>query len=256
MPLAIAIGCQLAKTMCTSRAWRNVLAAAYPDGRVRWRPIYAAYIAGVGVNAVFPREAATSSASTSHTGRSRAARTPRRSSSSFVLAIVDLALLARALRVGADAGTVFPSLDVLSVAAELRLRLVPPPRRDLAVLLVIAVFGLIALAHLDPNHTGDWSAPASGRRSRSSARPPAGCARWSPGSSPTGRSASRRSGSCSTPSGSTSRSARAARPGAAEPRDARAGQPGRYRHRAGASSSTRSGTRATPRRRCWRSASA
>ena len=43
--------------MCTSRAWRNVLAAAYPDERVRWLSIYAAYAAGVGVNAIFPARA-------------------------------------------------------------------------------------------------------------------------------------------------------------------------------------------------------
>ena len=40
--------------MCTSRAWRNTLAAAYPEERVRWVSIYAAYLAGVGVNAVMP----------------------------------------------------------------------------------------------------------------------------------------------------------------------------------------------------------
>ena len=39
LPLAIAIGCHILKTICTSRAWRNVLAAAYPETRVRWLPI-------------------------------------------------------------------------------------------------------------------------------------------------------------------------------------------------------------------------
>jgi uncharacterized protein (TIRG00374 family) len=56
-PFAIAIGCQLLKLCCTSRAWRNVLAAAYPEERVRWRKIFAAYVAGVGVNAVVPARA-------------------------------------------------------------------------------------------------------------------------------------------------------------------------------------------------------
>src|SRR5262245_56620279 len=40
--------------MCTSRAWRNTIAAAYPDEKVRWRSIFAAFAAGVGVNAVIP----------------------------------------------------------------------------------------------------------------------------------------------------------------------------------------------------------
>jgi uncharacterized protein (TIRG00374 family) len=55
--LGIAIGCHLLKLCCTSRAWRNVLAAAYPEEKVRWRKIFAAYVAGVGVNAVIPARA-------------------------------------------------------------------------------------------------------------------------------------------------------------------------------------------------------
>ena len=56
-PLAIGVALHLVKLGCTSRAWRNVLAAAYPEHRVRWRSIYVAYVAGVGVNAVFPARA-------------------------------------------------------------------------------------------------------------------------------------------------------------------------------------------------------
>jgi uncharacterized membrane protein YbhN (UPF0104 family) len=52
--LALAVLFHLIKTLCTSRAWRNTLKAAYPEERVRWRSIYAAYIAGVGVNAIMP----------------------------------------------------------------------------------------------------------------------------------------------------------------------------------------------------------
>ena len=52
--LALAICCHLLKTVCTSRAWRNTIAAAYPEERVPWISIYAAYVAAVGVNAVIP----------------------------------------------------------------------------------------------------------------------------------------------------------------------------------------------------------
>ena len=55
--LGLAIACHVLKTMCTSRAWRNTLAASYPDTEVRWRSIYAAYLAGVGVNAIIPARA-------------------------------------------------------------------------------------------------------------------------------------------------------------------------------------------------------
>lgn len=53
-PLLIALGVHVIRTMCTSRAWRNVIAAAYPGERVRWRSVYAAYLAGIGVNAIAP----------------------------------------------------------------------------------------------------------------------------------------------------------------------------------------------------------
>ena len=57
LPLALAIACHLLKVACASRAWRNVLMAAYPAVTVRWRAIYAAYLAGAGVNAIFPARA-------------------------------------------------------------------------------------------------------------------------------------------------------------------------------------------------------
>jgi uncharacterized membrane protein YbhN (UPF0104 family) len=57
LPLTLAIGCHLVKMACTSRAWRNVLAAAYPESRVPWISIYGAYLAGVGINAIIPARA-------------------------------------------------------------------------------------------------------------------------------------------------------------------------------------------------------
>ena len=56
-PLLLAICCHLLKMACTSRAWRNVLAAAYPEEQVPWSKICAAYLAGVGVNAIVPARA-------------------------------------------------------------------------------------------------------------------------------------------------------------------------------------------------------
>ena len=54
VPALFAVLAQLAKLGCTGMAWRNVLAAAYPEERVRRLPIVGAYLAGVGVNAVVP----------------------------------------------------------------------------------------------------------------------------------------------------------------------------------------------------------
>src|SRR5918911_258825 len=52
--LAVALVCHFTKLCCVSRAWRNIVAAAYPDRRVRWRSVLAAFLARVGVNAVVP----------------------------------------------------------------------------------------------------------------------------------------------------------------------------------------------------------
>lgn len=56
-PLGIALGLHLLKLGLRSVAWRNILAAAYPDVRVRRLPVLGAYVAGVGVNAIAPARA-------------------------------------------------------------------------------------------------------------------------------------------------------------------------------------------------------
>jgi uncharacterized membrane protein YbhN (UPF0104 family) len=53
-PVALAAVCQVAKMGARSRAWRNVLAAAYPDSGLRWRTVFGACAAGAGVNAFVP----------------------------------------------------------------------------------------------------------------------------------------------------------------------------------------------------------
>lgn len=53
-PLAIAVGCQYLRLVLRGLAWRNILAAAYPETRVRTLPVFGAYVAGVGVNAIAP----------------------------------------------------------------------------------------------------------------------------------------------------------------------------------------------------------
>jgi glycosyltransferase 2 family protein len=52
--LGIALLCQFLKLCCVSRAWRNIIAAAYPERLVRWRSVFGAYLARVGVNAIVP----------------------------------------------------------------------------------------------------------------------------------------------------------------------------------------------------------
>jgi uncharacterized membrane protein YbhN (UPF0104 family) len=54
VPLALAVVCHLGRIAARSRAWRNVIAAAYPDSEVQWRQVLGAYAAGIGANALLP----------------------------------------------------------------------------------------------------------------------------------------------------------------------------------------------------------
>lgn len=111
-PLALGIACHLAKLACTSRAWRNVLAAAYPTVRVRWRSIFGAYAAGVGVNAIFPARAGdVVRLYLSHRAIPGASYATLLAST-LVLTIVDFTL-ALGLFVWALTQGVLPGLDVL-----------------------------------------------------------------------------------------------------------------------------------------------
>jgi uncharacterized protein (TIRG00374 family) len=111
-PLAIGTSCHLVKVACTSRAWRNILAAAYPEERVPWRKIYAAYVAGVGVNAIFPARAGdVVRLYLAHRAIPTSTYTTLVSSTA-VLTIVDFTL-ATGLFVWAVTQGVLPSLEVL-----------------------------------------------------------------------------------------------------------------------------------------------
>ena len=52
--LALGILAQVGKLLAVSRAWTNIVRAAYPDERIRWRTMFGAYVAGTGVNAIIP----------------------------------------------------------------------------------------------------------------------------------------------------------------------------------------------------------
>ncbi|HEU6444867.1 MAG TPA: lysylphosphatidylglycerol synthase transmembrane domain-containing protein [Gaiellaceae bacterium] len=54
VPLVLAILCHLGRIAARTRAWRNIVAASYPDATVRWRDVFCAYAAGIGANALLP----------------------------------------------------------------------------------------------------------------------------------------------------------------------------------------------------------
>ncbi len=52
--LFLALVFHLANLGLRTRAWTNILVAAYPDRTVRWRDVFGSYCAGVGVNGIVP----------------------------------------------------------------------------------------------------------------------------------------------------------------------------------------------------------
>jgi uncharacterized membrane protein YbhN (UPF0104 family) len=52
--LAIALAFQALRLIARTRAWRNIIAAAYPETPVRWRYVLGSYLGGVGLNAITP----------------------------------------------------------------------------------------------------------------------------------------------------------------------------------------------------------
>lgn len=118
-PVGLALLCQTAKTAARTRAWRNILAAAYPDSRVRWRSVFGAYVAGAGVNALVPVRAGDPLKLYLVKHRIQGSSYPTLASSLLVETIVDLVLssllLAWALASGVLPGVQllhrFPSVD-------------------------------------------------------------------------------------------------------------------------------------------------
>ena len=53
-PLGLAVLCHLGRIVARSRAWRNVIAAAYPESGVYWPHVFGGYAAGIGANAILP----------------------------------------------------------------------------------------------------------------------------------------------------------------------------------------------------------
>jgi uncharacterized membrane protein YbhN (UPF0104 family) len=145
-PLALAICCHLLKMACTSRAWRNVLAAAYPEERVPWISIYGAYLAGVGINAIIPARAGDAVRIVlAHRAIQNSTYTTV-VSSTLVLSLFDMAaasfFLAWAIGIGG-----LPGIDVLSDLRTFDFAWIlrHPLLLDLAVAGVVVVIGVVCI---------------------------------------------------------------------------------------------------------------
>jgi uncharacterized membrane protein YbhN (UPF0104 family) len=108
--LALAALCHLVKLVVRSRAWRNVLAEAYPDSDVRWKSIFGSYAAGVGANAILPARGGDVVKLYLAKQRIEGATYPTLTASLLVEAVFD-ALVSAALLVWAFSLGVLPGLD-------------------------------------------------------------------------------------------------------------------------------------------------
>lgn len=52
--LGLAVACHVVKLLFRAAAWKNIIDAAYPGNRLKFRSAFGAYVAGVGVNSIAP----------------------------------------------------------------------------------------------------------------------------------------------------------------------------------------------------------
>jgi glycosyltransferase 2 family protein len=151
----LGILCHLTKMACTSRAWRNVLVAAYDDRPVPWRPIYGAYVAGVGVNAILPARAGdVLRLYLTHRAIPGSTYTTLLSSTA-VLAIADMSLASLLFAFALTQG-VLPSVDSLPDLPAFDFAWLFANRSVANVIIVGAIFGVIGLIVWARGHIEDF----------------------------------------------------------------------------------------------------
>jgi glycosyltransferase 2 family protein len=110
--LGIALLFHVLRLLVRSRAWRNILVAAFPGERIKTRHVTGAYIAGVGVNAIVPARAGDGLKLYLVRKRVPGSNYPALASSLLPETLADL-VIASAFLVWAFAAGILPGLDVL-----------------------------------------------------------------------------------------------------------------------------------------------
>jgi uncharacterized membrane protein YbhN (UPF0104 family) len=151
--VALAALCHVGKLAARTRAWRNIIAAAYPNERVRWRAVAGAYASAIGVNAILPARGGDVLGLVVLRRRIEGSRYPTLAATVVVLAIFDVVVVSTLL-VWALARGVLPGLDVIPrLPAVDWLWLFQHPRAALAVTgtLVVGAFaaGVWASSHIE-----------------------------------------------------------------------------------------------------------
>jgi uncharacterized membrane protein YbhN (UPF0104 family) len=143
-PVLLALLCQVGRMCARSRAWRNVLAAAYPGSGLRWRTVFGAYAAGAAVNVIVPVRAGDLVKLFLVKRRVEAARYPTLAASLLVETIVD-AILSGALLIWAVRERVLPGVHVLDRMPSVDwFWLLRHPRAAIAVAAAMLVLGFVS----------------------------------------------------------------------------------------------------------------
>jgi uncharacterized membrane protein YbhN (UPF0104 family) len=142
--LLLGISFHVLRLLAVSRAWQNIITAAYPGKEVRWRSIVAATFGGVGVNAIVPARGGDVVriflAKRSVDDSSYATIT----SSMLLLGVFDF-LLAGSLVIWAGVAGLLPGLDRLGPSFDFGWAVDNPRRAIIGFLVVLAILAAVLL---------------------------------------------------------------------------------------------------------------
>jgi uncharacterized membrane protein YbhN (UPF0104 family) len=144
-PLALAIACHILKLLAATRAWRNIVADAYPGEQVRWRHIFGAFTAGVGINALLPARGGDVVKLYLAKRSIRGSTYTTLASTILVQSIFDFAV-ASILLIWAIQQGVLPGLDVLPHLPSFDFAWFFAHPQESAVFVAVLFVGLVALA--------------------------------------------------------------------------------------------------------------
>jgi uncharacterized protein (TIRG00374 family) len=143
--VALAVLCHVAKIGARTRALRNTLAAAYAGTAVRWRSVFGAYSAGVGVNTLLPARGGDVLQLFLLKRGIEGATYPTLASGLLVLAIFDAVLASLLLLWAILATDALPGLDVIPRLPAIDwLWLFQHPRVAAVVSVVLTVVAFVA----------------------------------------------------------------------------------------------------------------
>ena len=153
--LAIGLALHFARLLTRTVAWRNILAASYPNERWRWIPIAKAYIGGVGINSIVPGRAGDL-VKLYLVHREQPATTYTTLASTLVTeTLLDL-VLATAIFLWALTQGVLPSLDVLPSIPAFDWGWLFQNSRVTAIVVIGLTIGAIWFAHWASVHVEEF----------------------------------------------------------------------------------------------------